>query len=169
MSGKDRGKRGKNIDEVTYFIPKYATSYACYGQLGHKYTFSKAEPAKVHLVCDIQAFRGKADLAECDANGKPLQEEKGGPKPLSVFKTVPETPSPTDSETEVLTTDKKKKKKKKKKSESKKKPVKKKEQEKEEKEEEKEEAEEEKEDDEDEDEIEGRILGLDDSDEEDED
>lgn len=140
MSGKDRGKRGKDIEEVIYFIPKHATSYACYGKLGHKYTFSKTDPAKVHLVCDIQAFRANNVLSECDANGKPLQEEKGGPKPLSVYKTVPETSSPkSDSkESEVLTTDKKKGKKKK--SKPKKKKVVK-EKEKEEKEEEEEEEE----------------------------
>lgn len=155
MSGKDRSKRGKNVEEVTYFIPKHAASYACYGQLGHKYAFSKTDPAKVQLVCDIELFKGKRDLVECDANGKPLQEEQGGTTPLSMFKTVPATPSSTDSEnSEVLTTDKKKKKKKSKK----KKVVKKKEEEKEELEEELEEEEEEI----------GGILGLDD-DEEDED
>lgn len=164
MSGKDRGKRGKNIEEVTYFVPKYASSYACYGQLGHKYTFSKTEPAKVHLVCDVEAFRAKKDLAECDANGKPLHEEQSGAKPLSIFKTVPATSSPIDSEnSEVLTTDRKKKKGKKKSKSKKKKVVKK-----EEKEEEKEEIEENLEDEEEE--IQGGILGLDtDGDEEDED
>ena len=168
MSGKDRGKRGKDIEEVAYFIPKHATSYACYGQLGHKYTFSKTDPAKVHLVCDIQAFRAKDSLAECDAKGKPLQEEKSGPQPLSMYKTVPETSSPKSDSEEVLTTDKKKKKKKK--GSKKKKVIKKKGEDKEE-EKEKEEAEEEKKDDEDEDgdEVKGGILGLDDADEEDED
>jgi hypothetical protein len=159
MSGKDRGKRGKDIEEVTYFIPKHATSYACYGRLGHRYTFSKTEPAKVHLVCDVESFRSNDALAECDSNGKPLQEEKGGPKPLSMYKTVPESTSPkSETKEEVLTTDKKKKKKKPKK---KKKTVKKKE-----KEIKKEEVEEE----ETEDEVEGGILGLDAKvDEEDED
>jgi hypothetical protein len=169
MSGKDRGKRGKNIAEVTYFVPKHATSYACYGQLGHKYTFSKTEPAKVHLICDVEAFRMRDALAECDAKGTPLQQEQDGPKPLSVLKTVPATHSPIAEESEVLTTDRKKKKKKKK---SKKKKVVKKEKKKEEEEEEEDNNKEEEKEgtDEDEDEETGGILGLDtDGDEEDED
>jgi len=114
MANQDREMRGKE-EQVAFFIPKSASSYACFGRVGHHYSFSKKEPARVTLACDIEMFRMKNDIEETDASGTPLGGAKStGVTPLSYSGTEPPTPLPTSfpGSTEVLTGDKKKKKKK---------------------------------------------------------
>lgn len=112
MADKDLSTRGK--EEVAYFVPLNAASYACFGRVGHHYSFSKKEPVRVTLACDIEMFRMKRDIGECDASGSPLGQADEGAKPLSYSKTAPPDSAGKEEgaagpETETLTTDKSRK------------------------------------------------------------
>jgi hypothetical protein len=88
MADLDRSGRGK--ETVAYFIPKYAGNYACFGKLGHHYSFTKENPVKVTLPCDIELFKLKQDLIEVNELGK-----SEVPQNKTVSETAP--PSPVSS------------------------------------------------------------------------
>jgi hypothetical protein len=89
MAEKDRSERRTEI--AAYFIPKFATNYACFGKLGHHYSFTKENPIKVSLPCDIEFFRIKQDLIEVNELGKvevvqsKIVSETAPPAPASSF------------------------------------------------------------------------------------
>ena len=111
MADKDRETRGKE-EPVAFFIPKDASSYACFGRVGHHYSFSKTVPARITLPCDIEMFRTKRDVLETDASGTPLGNMRQNTQsPLSYSITEPPSPlQAVKNETEILMGDKKKKK-----------------------------------------------------------
>ncbi|MBZ4649187.1 C2H2-type zinc finger protein [Thermosipho sp. (in: thermotogales)] len=73
----------------TFFSLRNAISLSTRGRSGILYYFSKGKPVAVVREEDIELFRSKSELFECDIFGNPIQTTAASNKPISFVKINP--------------------------------------------------------------------------------